>query len=91
MKSDYGWVSPDGRFTVCEYAEHETLAKTLCEYFKYPFNDEQKDGRQLSDVLLKIGYVKIHRDDIGISHITHNRKLTIEQQLKIDRYKSKHK
>lgn len=91
MKSEYGWLSPDGRFTVCEWANHEVLASIMCEYFKYEFTEEQKNGRQLSDVLLKIGYVKIHRDDIGMFHITHDRKLTREQELKIDRYKSIHK
>jgi hypothetical protein len=91
MKSDYGWLSPDGKFIVCEWAEHEVCALAICEYLKYPFTQEQKQGRQISDVLLKVGYVKIHRDDVGLLHFTHNRKLTSEQEMKIDRYKVVHK
>jgi len=91
MKSDYGWLSPDGRFTVCDWAAHEVCALAMCEYLKYPFTKEQKQGKQLSDVLLKMGYVKIHRDDIGLFHFTHNRKITPEQEIKIDRYKFAHK
>jgi hypothetical protein len=90
MKSDYGWLSPDGRFTVCKWAEHEVLASLMCNYFHYPFTKEQEYGKQLSDVLLKVGYVKIHRDDIGFLHFTHLRKLTQEQELKLDRYKAIH-
>jgi len=91
MKSDYGWLSPDGRFTVCDFAEHEVLASIMCKYFKYQFTPEQEIGKQLSDVLLKFGYVKIHRDDVGLLHFTKLRKFTPEQELKIDRYKFMHK
>ncbi|MFW5847481.1 MAG: hypothetical protein ACOCVF_00990 [bacterium] len=91
MKSDYGWLSPDGRFTVCNWAEHEVLASIMCRYFKFNFTQEQLIGKQLSDVLLKKGYVKIHRDDTGFLHFTHNNKLTPEQETKIDKYKYFHK
>lgn len=91
MKADYGWLSPEGRYYTCEWAAHEVAAEILCSYFKFPFTNEQKIGKQLSDVLLKLGWVKIHRDDIGIFHITNKRKFTIEQELKIDRYKAVHK
>ncbi|MCK9544457.1 MAG: hypothetical protein M0R03_20760 [Novosphingobium sp.] len=90
MKSNYGWLSPDGTFIVCDFAEHELLASLLCEYHKYPFTIEQKIGKQLSDVLLKMGYVKIHRDDLGFIHFTNKQKLTLEQETKIGRYKHHH-
>lgn len=90
MASDYGWLSPDGTYKACEFAEHEVAAIAICNYLKLPYTEEQKNGRQLSDVLLKNGYIKIHRDDIGFTHITNLRLITNEQQVKIDRYKSKH-
>lgn len=90
MKSDYGWLSPDGVFFVCNWAEHEVLASILCKYFKYSFTQDQEIGSQLSDVLLNMGYVKIHRDDMGILRFTYNRKITNQQEIKIDRYKAIH-
>jgi hypothetical protein len=46
--SEYGWVSPDGRFYGCKYADHSLMAKM---YFK-------KSERQLEEE----GWVKIFRD-----------------------------
>lgn len=46
--SEYGWVSPDGHFYGCKYADHSLMAKM---YFK-------KSERQLENE----GWVKIFRD-----------------------------
>lgn len=67
--SEYGWVSPDGYFYGCKYADHSLMAKM---YFK-------KSERQLEEE----GWVKIFRDSYDRKPTWMSDKLIITEAQRI--------
>ncbi|MCK9416737.1 hypothetical protein M0Q97_08790 [Candidatus Dojkabacteria bacterium] len=91
MKSVNGWLSPDGTYYICEHGGHKVLSKYICEKYKYEIDENTKLQDSYSDVLLKKGWIQIHQPERWEkTQMTHCRKLTYDQEIKIERYESIH-
>lgn len=71
-KSEYGWVSPDGRFYGCDYHQHETIADHILHM----------PGSELE----RKGWVKIYMDSFKrtkdwwcMKYLTEYQKATLEK------------
>lgn len=85
MSAKFGWLTKNGTYYTCEFAEHETLAKIIVNVFHNELI-QTTDNKQYSDILLNLGYVKIHQCDIGFSYISFKTKPNHDQNIKIERY-----
>jgi hypothetical protein len=91
MKSVNGWLSPDGTYYICEHGGHQVLSKYICEKYKYEIDENTKLQYSYSDVLLKKGWVQIHQPERWEHfQMTHCKKITNDQEQKIERYESIH-
>lgn len=92
MKNDNGWLSPDGTYYICGHGGHRILSEYICERYKYDIDENTKLQHSYSDVLLKKGWIQIHQPERWEKFLmTHCRKLTSEQERKIERYEAIHK
>jgi hypothetical protein len=88
MKSNFGWLSPNGTFIVCRYTEHLKIAKEICK--KYGWENENDFNYEYTLNMKK--WVKIHSsDDDGKIYFSHIKDLTTDQVNEIDRYCVIHK
>lgn len=91
MKNVNGWLSPDGTYYICEHGGHKVLSKYICEKYKYEIDESTKLQDSYSDVLLKKGWIQIHQPERWErTQMTHCRKITYDQKIKIERYESVH-